>query len=127
MQKIAMTTQIMQVLKPALLGAQVTIKSEIKRGISHLYTTNNGNLFLVLRAEGSQLVIVAIAGQKLKESRQEIINFIKARHYKTVRFHTKYPERLEHAMHDLPVRLIEVRKALLGKDELIYQLDMSEV
>ena len=127
MRKIALTSQIMQVLKPALLGAKGTVKGEIERGISQLYITSNNNLYLVLRAEGSQLVIVAAAGRKLKESRQEIIDFAKNNYFTIIRFHTKHPERLRKSFQGLPINLVEVRKSLLQKDELVYQLKLNEV
>jgi len=115
----------MQVLKPALVGAKATIASEIKSGISHLYQTNDGNLYAVLRPEGQQLVAVAVAGGKLKQSRHHLINFAIANNFKSIRFHTKHPERLIKGLAGLPLNLIEVRQSLLGRDELIYTLELN--
>jgi len=127
MREIALTEQVMQVLKPALHGAKGTIKSEIRRGISQLYLTNNSALYLVLRPEGKQLVVVAVAGSGLKESRQEIIDFAKNNNFSTIRFHTKHPKRLKKGLQGLPTKLVEVRESLLQHDELIYQLNLNEV
>ncbi len=115
----------MQILKPALRGAINKIKSEIKSGISRLYITDNNKLYIVLRRENLELVAVAVAGRGIRESRDEIINFAINNQFKTIRFHTKHPERLEKGLQGLPIELIEVRKALLSRDELVYRLNVN--
>jgi hypothetical protein len=124
MREITLTSHAIEVLKPALHGAINKIKSEIKRGVSRLYITDNNKLYVVLRAEGLELVAVAVAGRGIRESRNEIINFAINNQFKTIRFHTKHPQRLEKGLQGLPLKLIEVRKALLSRDELVYQLNV---
>lgn len=126
MRKVSLTKQIMQVLKPALFNAKGTIKGEIAQGISHLYLTSNNLLYLVLRPEGKQLVAVAVAGKKLRDSRQEIIAFAKQGGFTSIRFHTKHPEYLVKGLSGLPTRLIEVRKSIFSS-EYVYQLNLNEV
>jgi hypothetical protein len=123
MQKVMLTEQIMQVLKPALFNAKGTIKREIMTGASHLYITSNSLLYLVFRYEGRQLVIVAAAGSKLKESRQEIINFARQKNFKSIRFHTKNPKFLAKAMAGLPIALIEKRTGFFV-NEFVYELKL---
>lgn len=124
MRQIAMSDQIMQVLKPALTGAKGTIKREIKDGISKLYQASNGRLIVVLRAEGNQLVVVAVAGSKLYQSRQEIITFARFNQFTSIRFHTKHPERLTRGLAGLPIAHVETRHSIIGRDELIYILEL---
>jgi len=126
MRKVTLTKQIMQVLKPALLGAKGTIKREIIQGASHLYLTSDHLLYLVLRPEGEQLVIVAASGKSIKNSRQEIIVFAKQNNFKSIRFHTKNPKYLAKGMAGLPIHLIETRKGVFSS-EYVYQLNLSEV
>jgi len=122
--RVPLTAHILQVLRPALIGAKGTIKSEIVSGVSHLYQTDGNNLYVVIRPEGDVMVVVAIAGSRLYQSRQEILNFARFNQFKSIRFHTKHPEHLERALTGLPFALIEVRKALFGNDELIYKLEL---
>ncbi len=126
MRKITLTKQIMQVLKPALFNAKGTVKREIIKGVSHLYLSSNNLLYLVLRPEKSQLVVVAAAGKKLRDSRQEIINFANKNGFTSIRFHTRHPEYLAKGLSGLPLRLIEVRKTIFS-NEYIYQLNLNEV
>ncbi|MFT5755400.1 MAG: hypothetical protein ACI9LM_000107 [Alteromonadaceae bacterium] len=124
MRKVILNNQIWKALKPALIGAKGTIKRELEMGISELFQTENRQLNIIIRREGLEMVLVAVAGSKLEQSRQEIINFARKNNYRTVRFHTKYPEHIEHAFSGLPISLYEVRKALFGRDELIYKLEL---
>ena len=114
----------MQVLKPALIGAKGTIKREITNGVSQVYQTSNGRLIVVLRGEAKQLVVVAVAGSKLYQSRQEIITFARFNQFTSIRFHTKYPERLTRGLSGLPIAHVETRHSIIGRDELIYVLEL---
>ena len=125
MRRVQLTKQIMRVLSPALVHAKATIKREIESGISSLYQSDNSSLFFVLRPEGRELVVVAAAGAGLKESRQEVINFAIENNFKSIRYHTKYPERLMKGLKGLPVRLIEIRRSLFGRDELVYKMRLN--
>jgi len=127
MEEIALTSHVMKVLKPALHGAKGTIKNEIKRGISWLYLTSNKALYLVLRPESNQLVVVAAAGARLKDSAKEIIAFAQQKNFEFIRFHTKNPAYLKKGLAGLPLYLIETRKALFNKNEYIYLIDLREV
>lgn len=84
----------------------------------------SGQLLIVTRREGTQLVIVAVAGKGLYQSREEIIHFARFNQFTSIRFHTKHPERLRRALQGLPVSLIDTRKSLFGRDELIYLLEL---
>lgn len=123
MRKIKLTKDVMQVLKPALFLAKGTIKSEIKQGISTLYVADNNKLYVVLRPELDELVVVAVAGHGLYHSRLEIINFAIQHGFHSMRFHTREPELLERALMGLGFKLIEVRRQLIGRD-FIYRLDL---
>lgn len=125
MRKISLTKAAIKTLRPALSGAIGTIKREIATGVSQLYQTADNNLLVVARPEGDQLVIVAVAGSRLYQSRGEIINFARLNHFKSIRFHTKVPERLTRALEGLPFVLIDERKSLLGANELVYQLELN--
>lgn len=123
MRKIKLTKDVMQVLKPALFLAKGTIKSEINQGVSTLYVADNNKLYVVLRPELDELVVVAVAGHGLYQSRSEIINFAIQHGFHSLRFHTRAPELLERALTGLGFKLIEVRRHLIGRD-FIYRLDL---
>lgn len=109
-------------LRPALAGAMGTIKRELQSGVSQLYQTSKGNLLVVLRPEGNELVVVAVAGSQLAASAHEIIRFALHHQFNSIRFHTKVPERLTKGLANVPHELVEVRQSLLGKDELVYRI-----
>jgi hypothetical protein len=119
---VKLSNQVLQVLKPALSFAKGTIKREIKQGISQLYQTDQGNLFVVVRPEGRELVVVAVAGKNLYFSQQEIISFARKNGYLTLRFHTRHPEHLSKGLQGLNITLIEKRKHLIGSDEFVYRM-----
>ena len=114
----------MQVLKPAISGAKGTIKREIEQGISELYQTDDNNLYVVLRREGSVMVAVAVAGSRLRQSRAEVINFARLNNFNSIRFHTTHPERLTKGLAGLPLVLVEVHRAIFGPDELVYKMEL---
>jgi len=121
MQKINLTKEILRVLKPALFLAKGTIKREIKKGISHLYITRNNKLYVVLRPENKELVVVAVAGSQLYQSRQEIVNFAINSGFNSIRFHTRKPDLLKKALTGLNIKLIEIRRGLFGS-EYVFNL-----
>lgn len=125
MQEIELSEYALRVLKPALRGAIGTIKREIKNGISHLYLADSKELFIILRPEGLQLVIVAVAGRKLKQAQQEIFNFAVNNNYSTIRFHTQYPHKIKHGLTGFKPVLVEIRKRFLGKDEFVYIINLK--
>lgn len=124
MHKINVTPRVLEILRPALTGAMGTVSREIKSGISTVYQSANKALYIVVRSEGNQLVVVAVAGSTLYQSRGEIINFARLNQFKSIRFHTKHPERLARALSGLPFKHIKTRKALFSRDELIYKLEL---
>ena len=119
-----MTDAAWQALRPALVGAKGTIRRELLTGICHLYRTQDNSLYVVLRPEGRELVVVAVAGTRLRQARSEIINFAQTQGFTTIRFHTRHPERLQKGLAGLPVRLVETRKALWGNDERVYRMEL---
>jgi hypothetical protein len=123
MRRINLTKDVMQVLRPALFLAKGTIKSEINQGISNLYVADNNKLYVVLRPEFDELVVVAVAGHGLYQSRLEIINFGIQNGFHSIRFHTREPELLERALMGLDFKLIEVRRPIIGRD-FVYRLDL---
>jgi hypothetical protein len=127
MQRISLTPSILQMLRPALWGAIATIRQEIHSGISQLYITCNSNLYVVLRPEGQELVVVAIVGKNLKQSAREIINHAIARGFSTLRFHTLNPEHLQKGVGSLPFVLVEKRPRLLRRTEHVYKLELNYV
>ena len=124
MRPLKLNKQIMQQLKPALYTARNTIKREIEQGVSHLLTTRGGNLLVVLRPERGEMVVVAVVGKNLKQSRQEIIDYIKVLGFNTVRFHTRHPERLQKGLDGLFYWLAEVRSHMFGNDEYVFRLNI---
>lgn len=109
-------------LSEATKGAKATIKKEITSGRAHAFITNNKKIALVVRAEGKELVIVALAGSGLAQVVTEIINYAKSRGFESLRFHTKHPERLKKGLAGVNVKLVETRKKLIGKDEQVYKI-----
>lgn len=125
MHAVSLTKHVMRVLKPALQGAQGTIKREIASGISKLYQTEDGNLYVVIRREGNIAVFVAVAGYGLYHSRNELIDFARINHFSAIRFHTKHPERLRKGLQGLLVKRIAVNKSLFARDEWVYLLELN--
>lgn len=125
MRGVSLTNHVMRVLKPALQGAQGTIKREIEQGISRLYQTDDGNLYAVIRREGSIAVFVAVAGTGLYQARGELIDFAHSNHFSAIRFHTKHPERLRKGLQGLPIKRIAVNKSLFGRDEWVYLMELN--
>ena len=113
-------------LKPALGSGAGYVRREIERGVSKAYRLTLAPMFVVLRPEGETLVVVAVAGKNLAAAIIELESFAITRGFKFVRFHTKHPERLKKGLSTLrrPIRLIENRPRPLGRNELVYQVDL---
>lgn len=120
MNEIKLNKQVRRLLRPALRGA-ATVFKEIEQGKALLVQTANKKLLAVLRGEGKELVVVAVAGSDLYNTRAEFINLARVRNYTTIRFHTTHPERLQKGLKGLDVQLVETRQRLLGRDELVYK------
>ena len=120
MRQVALTPTILQILRPALWGATATIRKEIAQGKSQLFQTSGNNLYVVLRPEGKQLVVVAVAGRNLRMSRNEIIGSAITHGFTSIRFHTKAPQHLEKGLQGLNVELLEKRSRLLGSPEYVF-------
>ena len=121
---VELTKKAMQVLKPALPFAKGTIKAEISQGISQLYMTDLGNLYVVARPEGAELVIVAVAGFNLLHSQQEILQFAKSQGFQSIRFHTRYPEHLKKGLGGLRYTLVEIRQRVFGNNEHVFKVNI---
>ncbi|GAA6154477.1 hypothetical protein [Pseudoteredinibacter isoporae] len=96
-----------------------SVFKEIEQGKANVVLVSP-TLIAVFRMELSTMVIVGIKGRKVYESRQALIDLARANGASHVRFHTKYPERLQKAMAGLEVKLVGIRRNLLGRDEHIY-------
>lgn len=124
MRKVTLTKEILQVLRPALIGAKGTIKREIVNGESQLFQTEGNNLYLVIRPEGSEMVLVAMAGSRFMQSRQEIINFARTHQFESIRVHTKFNKQFERLKFMTGFKVVEVRHSLFGRDEWIYRMEL---
>ena len=102
-------------LKPALPGtSRQFIKRQVKRGDAGLVLFDD--LAVVLRIEGSELVVVAAAGRGLLAATRLIFNFAREKGLSTIRFHTRRKGLLRHVK-QWPFYLIEQRG-----DEYIYRM-----
>lgn len=63
------------------------IKRELISGVSSLYKV--GGATVVLRPEGSELVVVSLAGQGLLNAAVHLANFGRKNGFSTARFHTQ--------------------------------------
>jgi hypothetical protein len=126
MYEIALTKDVKRRLKPALWGnAEKTIFSEIKRGISQVFLTDNKNMLVVGRMEVREFVIIAIVGTDLKNNRRDLINYAIAKGALTMRMHTKNPEYLLKGLKGLSIKLYKIIPRSFGKDELIYKMSVA--
>lgn len=125
MRRVQLTDELKRRLKPALWGgAAKPVYQEIEQGQSGLYVTPDNNLLLVLRQEGRELVVVAAVGRDLYRSRQAIIDFARANGAHAIRWHTRDPKHLAKGTAGLPVKLIDRRPRLLGRDEYVFKLEV---
>ena len=122
MNTIPLTKEVKKLLRPALKSAAKAVFNEVEQGQAMLVQTENKKLVAILRGEARTLVIVAVAGSDLFQTRQEFIDLAKAQEFTVIRFHTTHPERLKKGLRGLPVKLVEVRPRLFGKDEHVYKL-----
>jgi hypothetical protein len=106
-------------LRPALKGkSHSIIKKEVLNGESALFLSNR--IWLVLRPEGRELVLVAAAGEGLLKATESVYQFAKQHGYQSIRFHTKQTK-LNSVLKKWPIKLIEVRPRLLG-NEYVYRM-----
>ncbi|TMO75329.1 hypothetical protein [Pseudoalteromonas aurantia] len=124
MQKVEYTKEVAKVLRPALYGARGTIKREIQQGISQLHRV--GELYIVTRIEAdvAELVVVAVAGRNLIQSVPVLLRYAKANRCSSIRWHARSPEHIQHAFHNLPIELVEIRKGIFY-DEHIFRLVLN--
>ncbi|WP_025822966.1 hypothetical protein [Shewanella marina] len=80
-----------QKLAPALGADLRIIQSEVAQGVAQLFVWG-GEYYTVLRAEDTELVIVAGAGKNAAQYTAEIHLLAKRQGFKTVRLHTKKPD-----------------------------------
>jgi len=124
MKQITVTDDLLRRLNPALWGAKATIRNELTQGVSSLYQTSGNNLIAVIRFEGKTMVVVAVVGRNLNASVNEFISLARQYVCTSIRFHTKNPQHIEKGLGNLPLKLIEVRKNLFSKPELVYMLNV---
>lgn len=121
--KLTLSDDVKKALKPALWGnSSGVVFAEIEKGISHVFVTTNGSMFVVTRMEGRELVVVAVVGKDLLNNRQEIISYAIANGAMFVRFHTKSPRHLMKGLAGLDVVLDEVRPRRWAASEYIYKV-----
>ncbi|PKG39703.1 hypothetical protein [Psychromonas sp. Urea-02u-13] len=111
-------------LSPALNNAKGTIKREVLTGVSKLWSFNDGELLAVTRLEGSEFVLVAVAGKSLRKYTPEIYSYAKRVGASTLRVHTQVPKAIGRALRAYPFKLIEVRESLFNKTEFVYRMDL---
>lgn len=89
-QKIAWNPQAEAVLFPALRGDLAGIRDEVQDGAASLYRFdhNRGSTWVVLRGEGSELVVVAMAGAGLHNVAAAIISSARRSGFASLRCHT---------------------------------------
>lgn len=120
MREIALNQHVLNVLRPALKGAERAILKELERGNTKLYAL--GEVFLIVRFEPTEFVVVALAGRNLSLYSFDIAEFARSKGYTVVRYHTRNPERLVKGLKGLVVRLVDVRRRFLGADEYVYKV-----
>ena len=118
------TDQIARILKPAYEGDKRYIEKEIQRGVSRVYRAESAPLYLVIRMEGAQMVIVSAAGKHLQHAQAEIIAFAMGQGASSIRFHTIEPKRLAKGMAGLPITLAQRNKRLFKPDEFVFRLEL---
>lgn len=111
-----------KVLSPAYGDDTQFIESEIAAGICTVFRAANAPLYLVIRYEGSEMVVVAAAGKQLAKATQEIIEHAKAKGMQSIRFHTIDPHRLEKGVKGLPIELAEHRPNASASDEFVFRM-----
>lgn len=89
-QAVAWTAGADQGLKTALGEDLPFIRQEVERGISSLWYIPPGT-WMVTRAEGTELVIVALEGRGLEKIMPVLISRAKAQGFTTLRAHTERP------------------------------------
>lgn len=121
--RLKLSKSLKKMLKPSLGSDASSVYDEIESGRSKLMQFSD-SLIGVIRFEDRQMVVVAVAGKGLFQARQSIIDMAIANGSVSIRFHTKYPDRLMKGVAGLPVQLIEVRKKFLSRAEHIYVLEV---
>ncbi len=126
MKRIEYSRQVMRVLKPAMGSGRRTIEKQIKQDRAFVYQSDNGQVFAIVRPEGTELVFVAVAGKGLAYTANEFILFAKSQGFSTLRYHTKNPHYLKHGVAAAMTKphLVEIRKALIGADEYVYRINL---
>jgi len=74
-----------------MAGDRAIFKKQCENGESQCWRLKNGQAYMLTRAEGNELVICCIEGQKLAEISQTIIEAAKNSGFASIRFHTKRP------------------------------------
>lgn len=120
------TNAVKKQLSPALSGAKGTIKREVLTGVCKLWSFNDGELLAVTRLEGTEFVLVAVAGKSLRKYTPEIYSYAKQVGALTLRTHTQVPKVIGRALRDYPFKLIEVRKSLFQPPEFVYRMDLYD-
>ncbi|MFC3151796.1 hypothetical protein ACFOEK_12220 [Litoribrevibacter euphylliae] len=104
---------VAQKLAIAMGDDQALFEREVQAGISHVWELLGGDLLMICRAEGDELVVCCLQGKNVTEGGPLIIENARRCGFKSVRFHTK---------HD---KLGELGKTLgFKKVETIYGLEL---
>jgi len=121
--QLKLSKGLKKMLKPSLGSDASSVYDEIESGRSKLMQFSD-SLIGVIRFEGRQMVVVAVAGKGLFQARQSIIDMAVANGSVSIRFHTRNGERLLKGVRGLPLTLIEVRKSFLRRPEYVYLLEV---
>lgn len=101
------------------------IKREVLMGTCKLWSFNQGELLAVTRLEGSEFVLVAVAGKSLRKYTPEIYSYAKKIGALTLRVHTQVPKAIGRALRAYSFELVEVRDSFFQKTEFVYRMDLN--
>lgn len=112
-EEIASWPELVEHVGPALGDDQELIRQQFEAG--HVSGWRIRDCWVLLRGEGSELVIVAMAGKGLQHATGVIINSARRTGFKTLRAHTERPGLL---------RLIQRAAPQAYKREIVIGLDL---
>lgn len=78
-------------VKSAMLGDDEYFKKAINSGECQAWRFLSGDLWMITRSEGEELVVCCIEGAGLKDAAPKIIEAARHGEFKTIRFHTRRP------------------------------------
>jgi hypothetical protein len=115
MQLTSWGKSVSKALKPSLpKTSRHYIARQVKRGLAGVFLIDD--VVVVLRGEGSELVVVCAAGKDLFAATRNIHDYAQGNNLNTIRVHTRR-QGLFRLLKKWPFKLVEVRD-----DEKIYRM-----